>query len=327
MKKRGKLHIGLRTVKTTLAVLLSMVIVDSLGSTAGTKLIFAMLGAMTAVQPTFKGSVESSFAQIVGVFLGAMAGLLLCALPIPSLLAAGIGIVLIITLYNAFRVRFTAVLPCFIVVMLCVTPDLDPLVYAVGRIWDTTIGIGVGMLVNMLVFPYDNSRQIRSTIKQLDRELIQFLEELFDGDDVIPRTERMDQKIQDMEQQLSIFSDQRFPLRRYHQRDQLKTFRLCDEKARELVAQMEVLRYMGIPGRLSDDNQQRLKNAGARILVKDQGDIQDWTERDVVTNYHVSQILTIRLELLAALRRNDSIDTGDHRWNNIHNGSASGEMQ
>lgn len=304
-RKKGKLHIGLRTVKTTLAVLISMVIVDSLGSTAGTKLIFAMLGAMTAVQPTFKGSVESSLAQIVGVFLGAIVGLLLGALPIPPLLAAGIGIVMVITLYNAFHVRFTAVLPCFIVVMLCVTPDLHPVDYAVGRIWDTTIGIGVGMLINTLVFPYDNSRQIRCTIKQLDRELILFLEELFDGGDEIPRTEKMDQKIRDMEEQLSIFSDQRLPLRRYHQKDQLEAFRICDEKARELVAQMEVLRYMGTPGRLSPVNQQRLKNAGACIRAKEEAPAENRTERDVVTNYHVCQILAIRLELLAALCQHD----------------------
>ena len=35
--------------------------------------------------------------------------------------------------------------------------------YALGRIWDTAIGLTIGMAVNMLIFPYDNGRQIRET--------------------------------------------------------------------------------------------------------------------------------------------------------------------
>ncbi len=30
---------------------------------------------------------------------------------------------------------------------------MDPIRYALGRIWDTAIGLSVGMAINMLVFP------------------------------------------------------------------------------------------------------------------------------------------------------------------------------
>ena len=75
--RRGlaKVHIGLRTIKTTVAIVISMVIVDYLGASAS-KLIFAMLGAMAAVQPTFKDSLDSCYAQIVGVLFGAAASTL-----------------------------------------------------------------------------------------------------------------------------------------------------------------------------------------------------------------------------------------------------------
>ena len=56
LKKWVRLRVGLRTVKTTAAVVISMMLVDRLG-TSGSRLIFAMLGAMAAVQPTFKESV------------------------------------------------------------------------------------------------------------------------------------------------------------------------------------------------------------------------------------------------------------------------------
>ena len=48
--RRRRFHVGLRTIKTAAAIIVSMVIVDQYGSSAS-KLIFAMLGAMYVVQP------------------------------------------------------------------------------------------------------------------------------------------------------------------------------------------------------------------------------------------------------------------------------------
>ena len=206
LPKLSKFRVGPRTIKTAAAVIISILIVDSYGATTS-KVIFAMLGAMAAVQPTFKESLESCVSQILGVLFGAIAGVLLLALPLPPLAAAGIGIVLVIALYNMLRIRFSPSLACLIVVTVCTTPDIQPMTYALGRIWDTAIGLGVGMLINMLIFPYDNSRRIRSTVESLDHELIVFLEDMFDGDDVLPDPARMERTIDDIAQQLNIFSN------------------------------------------------------------------------------------------------------------------------
>lgn len=300
LNKPIRMPFGLRTLKTAVAIILSMVVVDSYGATTS-KLIFAMLGAMTAVQPTFKESLEASLAQIVGVLFGAVAGIGLLALPLPPLVLTGIGIILVITLYNALRIRFSPSLPCFIVVMLCVTPDIIPMEYAIGRIWDTAIGLFIGLLINTLVFPYDNSRQIRATAESLDRELIRFLEDMFDGDEALPNAKEMARRIDTMRVQLAVFSNQRLFLNLRRQRQQLESFRLCEQKARELVARMEVLCSMGRPGRLTEESRRRLANCGANI--KDTRPLDAVLERDVVTNYHVTQILRLRRELLDALKK------------------------
>ena len=293
-----KIRIGLRTIKTAVAVMLAMAVVDSYGATTS-KLVFAMLGAMEAVQPTFKASLKACLTQVVGVFLGAVIGILLLNLPISHVLAAGIGIVTVITLYNALGIHFSPSLPCLIVVTLCTTPDIVPMAYATGRIWDSMIGLSVGTVINALVFPYDNSRQIRSTVESLDRELIRFLEELFDGDDVMPDAEEMQQWVNAMARQLGIFSDQRFLLRRKRQKQELASLTVCEGKARELLARIEVLSRMDIPGRLTEENRKKLNACGANIL--DERPLTATLERDVVTNYHVKQILRLRRELLEAL--------------------------
>lgn len=290
--------IGLRTLKTAAAIVISMIIVDTYGASSS-RLIFAMLGAMAAVQPTFKESVESCITQIAGVFLGALAGVLLLALPVHPLAAAGMGVILVILVYNALHIRFSPSLPSFIVVLLCTTPGVHPLSYGLGRIWDTAIGLGVGMAINTLIFPYDNSRRIRSTIESLHKELILFLEEMFDGDNILPDAANTSHAIDDMHKQLKIFENQKLMFHLRRQKKDLERFRQCEGKARELLAHMEVLSRMGDPGRLSEENRQRLISCGA--CVRDRRQLSSVMEKDIVTNYHVSRVLTLRRELLEAL--------------------------
>lgn len=298
MKKHFRFRIGLRMLKTAAAVILSMIIVNAFGTT-DSRLIFAMLGAMAAVQTTFKDSLESSLTQIVGVLFGALLSIGLLLLPIHRLAIAGIGIILVLALYNAFGVRFSPGLPCLIVVTLCMWPDVEPITYALGRIWDTAIGVTVGMLINMLVFPYDNSRRIRQTVKSLDRELIVFLEDLFDGDQKLPDGSNMSRRAEEMRGQLKVFENQKLLLRKKKQSHDIAHFRLCERKAQELAARMEILCHMEQPGRLNEENRKALEEAGAQI--QDGRLLDTPTECDVVTNYHIRQILTIRRQLLQAL--------------------------
>lgn len=291
--------IGLRTVKTAVAVILSMVLASILG-TSDSRLIFAMLGAMNAVQPTFKESVQASLTQLVGVLFGVGVSLLLLLFPMHRLVATGIGIILVITLYNILHITFSPGLPCLLVVTLCTTEGIAPIGYGLGRIWDTTLGVAVGMTINMLVFPYDNSRRIRATVESLNREVLAFLGELFDGDDVIPDSEKMTKKIDELEKQLQIFEKQKLFYRLRAQNEKRRIFQLCERKAKALLAQMQVLSSMEKPGCLSEENRRQLGISG--VIIKDARICENPTELDIVTNYHVSQILAIREQLLEILK-------------------------
>lgn len=304
MKKRSsKFKIGLRTIKTAAAVVISMAVVNIYGATTS-KLVFAMLGAMAAMQPTFKESFESCLTQFLGVFFGALVSVVLIMTPIHPLVAAGIGIIIVITSYNAARIDFSPSLACLIVVTLCTTPEIQPFDYALGRFWDTAIGLGVGMLINTLVFPYDNSRRILDTVKSLEKELIHFLEDMFDGDEHIPDTERAFMTIDNMKLQLETFSNQRRLLHPHRHRQYYETYLSYEQKARQIVAHMEVLCQMDSPGILNEKNIKCLQAAGAAIQEKQPHPSlpNTETEKNIITNYHVSELLTLRKELLTALK-------------------------
>lgn len=296
--KPKKVRIGWRTLKTATAVVIAMAIVNIWGTTTS-KLIFAMLGAMAAMEPTFKESLESCLTQIIGVLFGAIVGVMLIGFPIPYLAAAGIGIVLVITLYNVFHIRFSPSLPCLIVVTICTTPDIQPFTYALGRIWDTAIGLSIGMLINTLIFPYDTRHQIRGTAKNLDKEVIHFLEDMFDGDNQLPNTKKLSNGISILNQQLTILSNQWMLIKKKSHRKDLESFQLYEKKARQLIAHMEVLCNMEQLGALNTENRHLLAISNADI--QDKRSSQNSQEKDIITNYHVSQLLALRHELLDVL--------------------------
>lgn len=293
-----RIHIGRRTLKTAIAVIISLIIVSMYGATAS-KMVFAMLGAMCAMENTFKQSLEACMTQIVGMLLGAIVAALLSYLPIHSLGMVAIGIVFIIVMYNVMGVHFSPNLPCLIIVTSCMNADVYPFTYALGRLWDTAIGLTVGMLINVLVLPYDNSLKIRQTIEYLEKAVIEFLEEMFDGDKEYPDTEKLRRTIDDMGSQLGIYSQQWIPFRVKKDKEKLEVFLKCQNKARELLAQMEVLHQMDTPGRLDPDIRKRLEQNGATI--RDHRAILRYEEEDIITNYHVAQILDLREELITTI--------------------------
>ena len=302
--KSIKFRIGMRTAKSAVAVMIAMTAVYFYGLSTS-RIIFAVLGAMEAMQPTIKASLRSCLTQVTGVISGAIFGLLLNALGLHPFITTGIGIVLVITIYNAFGIQFSPSLPCIIVVTICTTPDMAPFAYAAGRIWDTLIGYAVGITINALVFPYDNRKQIRYTLESLDQELLRFMEQLFDGDNIMPDAKLMAEKVNLMASQMTVFSNQKLLMQLKRQQEDIQSFEVCEGKAKELLARMEILSRMDTPGRLTAENRQALIDCGAAI--RDDRSLTEPTERDIVVNYHIRQILRLRKELMTELHKTVSV--------------------
>lgn len=292
-----KVKLGLRTVKTAVAVVISLALAELFGRSDG-KLIFAVLGVMAAVQPTFKESWESCLTQVLGVILGAITGLLLHLIPISPAITSGAGVLLVIVTYNSLGIRFSPGLACIIVVTICTDAGVHPTDYALDRIWDTAIGLVVGMVINTLVFPYDNSRQIRSAVHSLEKEVMLFLGDMFDGDNKLPTADASLERIQQIARELEIFSNQRMPYRRQRHAQQLAAFRKCIDDGNQLLAHMKVLSHIGEPGHLNQENYLCLMDWGVEIPVPGE-------PVDPVVNYHVAQILKLRQGLLDALATQD----------------------
>ncbi len=296
--------IGMRTVKTALSVSLALLIVEQYGASPA-KVVFATIGAISAVAPTFTASLEACLTQICGVVVGALLAICMLEINIPSMVVVGIGIILILSTYQYFHLKLAPVLPCLVLVNICLNPEIQALSYSAGRLWDTTIGLGVGMLVNTLIFPYDNSRTIRKTMAGLDLDLIRFLEDMFDGDDHLPEPNMIEKKIDTLESQLILFSEQRL-LHRKHQKRELQQLKTCEDTAQELLVELSALHNMEHLGCLDQQNRQVLRSLGAKI--SQEAPKKSEGIEDIVTNYHVAQVLQLQKELKSQLAERNRWD-------------------
>lgn len=299
--KRVHIPVGLRTLKTSVAVAAAILLVERYGTSAD-ELLFGVMGAFSAMEPTFKGSVRGCVAQIGSVIVGVLLSLAMRMLDIPGVVAAGAGIILIMAIYQIFHWRASPVLPCLILVTICTNPELGAVAYGVERIWNTALGLGVGMLINTVVFPYDNSRKIQQVMISLDDDLVRFLEEMFDGDEDLPETAEMSQKIEALEAQLAMFADQRLLLRRRRQKRTLARLQHCEDTARSLLLEVEILRSIDHIARLNKENWSALRELGAKI--PDAQPQNRFTVEDLVVNYHVARALELRQQLKDALSGN-----------------------
>ena len=291
--QRRRPLVGLRMIKTALAVTLALLVIQQYGASPA-KVVFATIGAISAVGPTFTASLLACLTQICGVIIGAVLAMGMTALHVPGMLAVGIGVIVILAAYQLFPLKLVPVLPCLVLVNACLNPEVEAISYSIGRIWDTAIGLGIGMLVNTLIFPYDNSQKIRQLLLGLDKDLILFLEDMFDGDAHLPESDILVSRLTALEGQLKLFAEQRL-LRRRRQKRELQQLRTCETIAQDLLIELETLGNMSRLGSLDEGNREALRALGAEISPE--GPQRPETVEDVVVNYHVAQALRLRREL------------------------------
>ncbi len=111
--------------------------------------------------------------------------------------------------------------------------------------------------------------------------------------------EALARKVDALEGQLLLFSQQRLLLHRARQKRELQCLRSCEDIARELVVELEALRNMEHRGQLDRENRQALQALGAKVM--EEASDKEQPVEDVVVNYHVARALYLRQELKESL--------------------------
>lgn len=142
--------IGLRTVKTIIAVILSSLFMEYvLGQTP----FFACIGAVVAMERTISQSVKAAIIRNVGTLTGGLIGIAVSSFT-ENVFFMAAGLVPFIWINNALG-RKDSIVPGAIVyfaVFFLNTMD-GAWVYGLTRIFGTFVGTLIALAVNALVFP------------------------------------------------------------------------------------------------------------------------------------------------------------------------------
>lgn len=153
-------HIGMRIVKTVIAVFVCGV----LASVRNQSGFYSMIAAVVCVQNTAGKTIESSINRMTGTLIGGVAGVLVVYgmdllgvlhIELARYAVSALVLIPIIELCLAIRKPGSAAMAC--IVFLCVTVNHSvgdtPAIYSIQRLFETLVGVVLACAVDILL-PY-----------------------------------------------------------------------------------------------------------------------------------------------------------------------------
>ena len=193
--------IGMRTLKTALAVILTLFICDLLNITNP---FFATIAAIIAMETSVSGSLLIARERMYGTVIGAAIALLFTLLFPVNYITIGLGVLLVIYICDVFQWQNTIKISNIVfIAILLGFEESGQVEYAVFRTLDTLLGLTVGTLVNYFVYPNKVELSLNKTMDDLV-QLVHKMVGLFDTHESVSDLNRMREELRKMESQFDL---------------------------------------------------------------------------------------------------------------------------
>ncbi|MCH3972884.1 MAG: aromatic acid exporter family protein [Oscillospiraceae bacterium] len=164
-KLRSRVHLGLRIIKTGIAVTLCLVIYDTL------KLPQAFVAVVTAILsmgPSIDHSIRAGKDSLLAAAIGAVIGALAYHVSPQNPGLCGMGIILVIFLCQTLRLRHGTLMASFMFVMVMLHQEAAGTIWTVGWcLLAACLGIIIALAVNLLILPPNYSQSILQKDRQI----------------------------------------------------------------------------------------------------------------------------------------------------------------
>lgn len=176
--KLEKYKIGMRTIKTGLAVSLGMYIADLLGLYSP---LFVGLGAISTMQSSVSESFQSGKNRMLATITGALVALIMNYIFPFNYFIMGIGIIILIHILNLLNWKKAISLAAMVFIAVYMNRDTEIINYAINRVLDTSVGIIVGVLVNYLISAPHSEDQFDFIFSSMKDDAINILYDIITG--------------------------------------------------------------------------------------------------------------------------------------------------
>lgn len=139
-------RIGARNVKTALSVFICLMLYHLTGQPYS---LFACIAAVICTQNTIENSFLVSKGRVLGTIFGGILGYFFTILFGDNPVMITVGIVILIYFGNLINKKEAISMSCVVFLSILINlEDMNPLVYTIYRVVETTIGIVVSIIVN-----------------------------------------------------------------------------------------------------------------------------------------------------------------------------------
>ena len=284
-------HISLatRVVKTAIAVSLSVFLIRFF-TTDDLSVFYAGFGALIAMDTTFSNSLRQGLTQLIGVLAGTVMGYL-SVLLFPSMTPAwmaGLGVLLLIVLCNALKLSFSASLSCIIFLSACLTPTDDIVRDSLFRLRDSSLGIGIALVVNALIRPYNNKKRILALLGRLRAQIPGDIEQIVVKEQ-FPDLQESVAILRQLDRELNLYHSQHFFHRKH---DDEALLRGCYQLAQRMLQEMEAICGMDCLGDLAMENAAVMQELGMELPEAGLPGRKCTRHDTIVMNYHLDKLLS-----------------------------------
>lgn len=170
--------VGLRTLKTGLAIFLALLISNA---PFISNPFYVAMGTVFALQSTVKNSFTVGRQRLMGTLIGGLLGFLFACLPWQNFLLIALAAILTIVICNqtqntnAISLSITLCLSILISI-----EDQHPLTYSFFRMTDTAIGLLIGILVNYFIARPDYLNPMKHLLDHFYQSSQAFFSDLID---------------------------------------------------------------------------------------------------------------------------------------------------
>ena len=161
--------IGMRTLKTGIAVVLTCILTGFFVD----NLFYAATACVVTMQDTIKTSFKMGSQRVFGTLIGGAVGFLLSLVMPKNPILCGIGIMIVIKLCEIFKLSSLVVSSVTFFSLYLGYINSAPLAYSLQRIFDTSIGVIMGLIINYVMARpnyYNNTMNEFTKIKELFKE-------------------------------------------------------------------------------------------------------------------------------------------------------------
>jgi len=279
----NKVKIGMRTIKTGLAVMLGVTVAELVGLRSP---LFVAIGAISTMQTSVSESFVMGKNRILGTIMGAVVAVAIAEILPYSNIFLGLGIILLIQILNILGWRKSISLSAIVFSAVYLNREMGMIEYATNRVIDTFIGIVMGVLVNYLVATPDSEKKFYAKVDAFVEVAKEYTYSLIVGKKTV-NLENLRSMLSDIEKlQDLVRGDSNILYDNEGQKlDTAKTLRILEEIFNDLSS-ITAMDYMAI---VSSKN---LILAGQVFQIT-----PIWyeksiiSEEDIIFNYHLQRLL------------------------------------